>query len=214
MHPHCYRREVATSSHPKPEACCDFSYFSLLLLSLLCSQGWFQNTCLFRLVTLLAQHLSTATTHCSGSVAESLCTSTPNWISETEFWVKQEKGAFIVLPGRGCHRELMPSRRWPDLEGRSEQFCSHGSRSRAWSDPGLSSDWLVVRWSGASIINLLVQTSLGPVYCCRSFHLVYVESGENVYFHKNNLGMWLKPFCISFFQGTESSVILRGKFMV
>ena len=78
VHPHCYRREVATSSHPKPEACCDFSYFSLLLLSLLCSQGWFQNTCLFRLVTLLAQHLSTSTTHCSGSVAESLCTSTPN----------------------------------------------------------------------------------------------------------------------------------------
>lgn len=70
VHPHCYRLEVATSSHPKPDACCDFSFFSLLLLSLLCSQGWFQSTCLFTLATLLAQHLSTATTHCSGSVAE------------------------------------------------------------------------------------------------------------------------------------------------
>ena len=45
----------------------------------------------------------------------------------------------------------------------SEGFYSNGSRRRAGSACGHSSDWLVVRQLGVSIINL-VPTSLGSVY--------------------------------------------------
>lgn len=53
VHPHCHPLDAATISHLKPTASCDFSLLSLLLLSLLCSQGWFQNTYLFTLITPL-----------------------------------------------------------------------------------------------------------------------------------------------------------------
>ena len=54
----------------------------------------------------------------------SLCFPVLNRKTKAEFWVKQKRGAFIALPGKGEQTRLMPSR-LPDPPGEGgEDFCN------------------------------------------------------------------------------------------
>ena len=51
-----------------------------------------------------------------------------------------ERNGFIELQGKRVHRGLMSSKVCVLTEGDGEEFYSNGSKDRAWSTPGRSSD--------------------------------------------------------------------------
>ena len=96
----------------------------------------------------------------------SLCSLLPNRNAETEFGVKQKRGAFIVLPGKGGHSGLVPSRQsGPPWRGRS--YSVQG----AWSTRGQVLDWLVSGWSFKHHQTSGFSQSRVCVLVVSSFHL-------------------------------------------
>ena len=63
------------------------------------------------------------------SEAESgLCTSTPNYFLETEFWVKEKRIALLFCQAKGATAGECPQDCVSQLGGGSEEFYSNGSK--------------------------------------------------------------------------------------
>ena len=75
-----------------------------------------------------------------------------------------EKDSFIALPGTEGKTGSCPQNHVSQLRKDREKFCSNFSK-RAWSARGHSSDGLVVREVGVSIISLQVQLVWGLHAC-------------------------------------------------
>ena len=79
-----------------------------------------------------------------------------------------EKNSFIALPGKGGHSRLIPSKLSVTPPGAVVESLEF--KEQTWSTHGHSSNWLVVRSVGLSIINLLLPSGLGSMYLWAAYN--------------------------------------------
>ena len=96
-----------------------------------------------------------------------LCTLVPNWILETRVFGEVE--FYYFSRQRGTQWAPVSKMYVSQLGEDSEKFYSNCSK-RAWSACGHSSDWLVVKLVGISIINLQFPTGLGSTCLWAAYH--------------------------------------------